>query len=179
MKYLLISILFLFVGMANAVEYMNGTDARVIPITVPANGHSIFVVDVVLDSGDIAYTSPLDVWAMQFPASADTAFLDAGIATGSCFDYSGTDSVDVIITAQASEYAGDGVKPSSARSDTWASMSILDTATSDDGSINDVYLTMDLQKERNRYVRFKLDNLGDGVAEKSRCRIWWNRKGKY
>lgn len=185
MKYLIFIALALFmVPMANAVTYKSGLDSKVVPVSVPENGHAIFSLDVILDTGDVAYSTPLDVSQMKFPASADTSFLDAGKVTTSCYDVTddgtATDSVNVITTIQKSLYSSDGIKPSTSKSDAWASL-MVDTTSgeSEAGALVESGKVLDLGTEDVWFLRVKLSNERDVVTDQSRCRVYWIRKGKY
>lgn len=190
MKHLFI--LLSFVGLAIGQTFNNSTnlDAVISKNVVRSSGAiGEFVVDVTLDTQDVAYSRPSDIIDLALAVTDDGTStiglsLVGGTITYSCYDIleeSGDDSVNVEFTIQGSDYAVDGGRsPTKAKSDAWATIhndTVL--AVSNSGALAEGTRALVLPDQDVRYIRWQLTNLStEDKNGDARCRVYWTRKAR-
>lgn len=191
MKNLMILILLALGAALAAPTYYNGTGNKTVE-TVETDYFSLLMVDVLLQPADTAYSRPFNM--IKVPGNyRDTGIGDANVLpdylagnmVASCYDVSDsaavTDSVDVTIQPYISEYAGDNSDPNKTgelggKSDVWATSgsaisldAASDTQTLVEGSVSIGHAS--------HYYRVRLINDNTTIKDRSRCRVYWIKKG--
>jgi hypothetical protein len=170
-------------------QFYNGTgDRRDIAEVINEPYISKMVFDVVVDTQDTQYSKAFDIAKLPLEVAPDSGGVlvenfDGGAVTYSCYDAddeTGTDSVNVTIIIQGSDYAADGTNPYKAKSDTWATIaSETITAASAAGAITEASETFTVSDEAVRYVRWSIaNNSTEAINNQPRCRGYWTRRAR-
>lgn len=189
MKKLIIALLTLsalaFAGTPASSQWHNSTNKQRSALQPKDENFHLLLADVTLNPSDTGWSLPIDLWNIPInyrdTGTGDAALLpDYTLGNGmlSCYDVSDssgvTDSVDVTAQIYKSQYAADGIDPTSPKSDAWATLgsaySIDDASAA--SAILEATAAITLASHLDRYIRVRFINDHAVAKDVSRCRFY-------